>query len=397
MKTIFTNDGLIDLLAVSTFGVNVKTNQNPIGYFGTGLKYAIAVILRNNGKITLYRGKQLLSFTVKSTDIRDKAFNLVCMNGRPLGFTTELGKNWEMWQAFRELYCNTMDENGNVFTSHEFSAAANGKDKTTFVIDSEEMANCYIDRSKIVLLSQPRHATALIELHDGPTNYIYYRNIRVHAGARPYLHTYNLMGKQDLTEDRTLASTWRVDDYIGGLILASADANFIKTCLTAPEGTAERALRLDSGAPSPTFIEVVKSIKKSGNTDFNLHSLRHLHKTEREAATPANINLNSLEAETLAQACYVAKRMGATTLSDYEVLVVESLGEGVLGLAEDGKIFISRTCVDQGASRLAGTIFEEWAHLAHSYYDCSRQFQNYLLDRLTAVTQFVIHSEAEGV
>jgi len=42
----FENDGEIDLRAISQFGINVKTGDSPIGFFGTGLKYALAVLMR---------------------------------------------------------------------------------------------------------------------------------------------------------------------------------------------------------------------------------------------------------------------------------------------------------------------------------------------------------------
>ena len=35
---VFENPGEIDVAAISTFGVSVKETDNPIGFFGTGLK-----------------------------------------------------------------------------------------------------------------------------------------------------------------------------------------------------------------------------------------------------------------------------------------------------------------------------------------------------------------------
>jgi hypothetical protein len=43
---VFENPGEIDAAAIRTFGVSVKEGENPIGFFGTGLKYAIAILLR---------------------------------------------------------------------------------------------------------------------------------------------------------------------------------------------------------------------------------------------------------------------------------------------------------------------------------------------------------------
>ena len=101
---VFQNNGLIDLRAVRTVGLNAKPKtDNPIGEFGTGLKLAIAVILRHGGEVTLYRGNQPYNFGVKYTKFRGEPCELITMNGEELGFTLNYGKNWKPWQAFREL------------------------------------------------------------------------------------------------------------------------------------------------------------------------------------------------------------------------------------------------------------------------------------------------------
>ena len=67
---IFTNPGIIDPRSISTFGVNAKASTNPIGHFGTGLKYAIATILRNDGSITINDKGVYVSFTGSEALVR---------------------------------------------------------------------------------------------------------------------------------------------------------------------------------------------------------------------------------------------------------------------------------------------------------------------------------------
>ena len=59
-KIIFRNKGVIDPKSIVTFGVSSKTGSNSIGFFGTGLKYAIAILLRNKCSFTVYAGKKPL-------------------------------------------------------------------------------------------------------------------------------------------------------------------------------------------------------------------------------------------------------------------------------------------------------------------------------------------------
>ena len=46
MTVSFITPGQIDLENVFTFGISAKESDNPIGFFGTGLKFAIATLLR---------------------------------------------------------------------------------------------------------------------------------------------------------------------------------------------------------------------------------------------------------------------------------------------------------------------------------------------------------------
>jgi hypothetical protein len=60
-----TNAGLIPMEAVTTMGVSAKEGENPIGFFGTGLKYAIASLLRTSHKITIWRGLDRYDFATE--------------------------------------------------------------------------------------------------------------------------------------------------------------------------------------------------------------------------------------------------------------------------------------------------------------------------------------------
>ena len=50
----FQNNGEIDIRAVTTIEINAKEGDNPIGYFGSDLKYTINVILRSSSTITIW-------------------------------------------------------------------------------------------------------------------------------------------------------------------------------------------------------------------------------------------------------------------------------------------------------------------------------------------------------
>ena len=72
MTTSFYNKSELPLECINTFGVSVKDNEHPIGYFGTGLKYAIAVLLRNGCTIDIFINDKPNKFEARKDTIRGK-------------------------------------------------------------------------------------------------------------------------------------------------------------------------------------------------------------------------------------------------------------------------------------------------------------------------------------
>ena len=74
-QVVFKTQGSLDLRAVTTFGINSKPNsQSPIGFFGTGLKYAIAVLVRSGAGITIISDGKKHTFNLIQDTFRDKEF-----------------------------------------------------------------------------------------------------------------------------------------------------------------------------------------------------------------------------------------------------------------------------------------------------------------------------------
>ena len=79
-SVVFQNPGVIDAVSITTFGVSSKNDKSTaIGFFGTGLKYAIAVILRTGGNITIYSGDSVYDFSVQRQKVRNDEFDFIYM------------------------------------------------------------------------------------------------------------------------------------------------------------------------------------------------------------------------------------------------------------------------------------------------------------------------------
>lgn len=264
---VFQNPGLIPEAALTTMGVSAKVIDNPIGQFGTGIKYAIAIILRHGGKVTIYRGKKALEFGIKSQTIRDKDFKIVTMNGKPLGFTDQVGLNWQPWMAYRELYSNCKDEGGTI-QQFVHSGEELGKVKETWiVVEWPEIEKIHEDRHTIILSTDPSYTLDKVEVHPGlDSSHLYYKRIRVMDLTPQAKYTYSLSGHQTLTEDRTLMYPYMVPGIIARSIIKSTNKNFLRSVLDTEsvDGRYESKLNYElvrDETPSVDFLEVAEELK----------------------------------------------------------------------------------------------------------------------------------------
>jgi len=74
MTIYFCNAEPIDLNAIALMGVSVKIGSSPIGYFGTGLKFSIATLLRTGHEVKLIRNGEVIPFAVDQETVRGELF-----------------------------------------------------------------------------------------------------------------------------------------------------------------------------------------------------------------------------------------------------------------------------------------------------------------------------------
>lgn len=272
--------GKLDLRSITTFGLNSKPNtSNPIGYFGTGLKYAIAVLLRNRIPIEIIIDGRLWTFEVAPSDFRGKKVEEIFLvrhkkflpsTSVKLPFTTELGKNWKLWQAFREIHSNTLDEKGVTTLGSPSAYQQIYKPKhTVIIVKGQEYVEEYLSRDKTFLpegLSM-RTGSDSIQVFDAPSEHVYYRGIRImdlKEEERSTL-TYNILSSLELTEDRTIKDEWDVRYRIQNYLASTESKEIVSKAITAPEQSFERRLSFNYAPKSATFMEVVTEQKNAEN------------------------------------------------------------------------------------------------------------------------------------
>jgi len=105
------NDGEIEVNSFELIGASTKRgDEGKIGFFGSGLKYSIAYMMRNNISFKVFSGANELKFTTVKESFRNSSFDRICINGKETSYTITMGPTWtEDWFVLREIYCNALD------------------------------------------------------------------------------------------------------------------------------------------------------------------------------------------------------------------------------------------------------------------------------------------------
>jgi len=393
---VFKNPGEIDILSISSFGVSVKEGDSPIGFFGTGLKYAIAVLLRNDHEVTVHSGKDEIRFMLQRKEVRGKEFDFIAMavNDQPpqqLGFTTELGKTWEMWMAYREIACNCKDEGG--IASQEVAAPYARAGETHVIVRGGEFAKVHQQRHEFILEDAVWMHDGDVEIRNRPGAAFYYRGIKVQGLPRRGIYTYNNTGKMDLTEDRTLKYQWEPEYIIRQIIMRSNDEHFIRRCVTGHKDTLEGGMDYHgySIAPSPMFLKTIGECQAECLTNLNETALRVWKDNTKQDIAPEEIGLTKVQLMSLNKALDFCGKIGFPIRDAYPIKFCASLGEGTLGMAYNGTIYIAERVFHLGGTKqLASALIEEYLHLRHGWEDMTRPLQNFLFEKMVSLGEELV-------
>jgi len=285
-SVVFSTPGLIPIEAFTTFGLHAKPNSdNPLGFFGTGLKYAIAVCLRMGQEVVIWRGKDKYTFYLKRGDFRGKevervrmkletftVIDVICRKAtyHDLPFTTDLGKTWELWQAFREFETNTRDEGGKTFIFEEQYFRMTSPELTCIVVTGQKFVDEFHDMGRNFLKdgASQRTSSDRIQVLDRPSKHIYYRGMRIMDLKEEARYTYNFLMHVDLTEDRTAKYPSLLEGEIADAIKSSQDPAFIDQ--TVPHRTYGGRAYYEHSIPyrhsyvaaSPAFMDAARVAKQ---------------------------------------------------------------------------------------------------------------------------------------
>ena len=214
-----TNEGLIDHMSLHLIGASTKRNDSSkIGFFGSGLKYAIALMLREEIPFEIWSGEKKIPVTKRKVDFRGETFERIYIGGKPTSFTTDMGPDWKPWYAIREILCNAIDE-GN----HKVDIVGEKKpcEGTTSIFIhatpkiEEVLKNWHLyfaDARK-----DEEHKEALFRCLKGNEEkmFLYRKGIRVYEEYTPCLYHYDFPNFK-INESRVVSSTYDCNEKIVG-------------------------------------------------------------------------------------------------------------------------------------------------------------------------------------
>lgn len=384
MPISFVNPGEADLRALLTMGLNAKESENPIGYFGTGFKYGLATALRLGCKVHLHVGTHKHEFTTRTETVRGQEFDFIYIDGEPLHITTALGRTWEAWKAYREFYCNALDEGGETVVGW----AQPRKDWTTLTVVGDPFEKVYNDRDLYFIdkKKSPMHSYDGVEIYDLPTpGRFFYKGIYIGQFSRSgeALWSYNFLTHIDLSEDREVRSESDLGYRLGDVLVTLTNPTHIERFLRAKASMEHtRGVYSSYDDWSDEFMEFVSNWMRTQPMlvpDVIASNWRRKTNFVEEIET---FELSPVQQQMYARAKTIVEELGESV--EFPVQFAVSLGAGALGLARHRPkdIYIAQEAFALGTKVVASTLYEEVIHLRYGIADNTRQMQEKLLNKI---------------
>ena len=407
--------------AFKLLGACTKREDNSkIGYFGSGLKYAMAVFMRDGINLRVFAGdKEVVLGTVTET-FRDQTFNVITVDGEKTSLTTGMGVDWKIWQAIREIYCNALDEEDCLLQLG--SETPHGEaGKTAFyleVVDESpiaeviEMWDKFFSSNLTPLVTQGENK--VFEKMD-PDFTLYRRGIRCYESSYKSLYNYDIYDIS-INESRLVNYGWQVGERIANLLAMSATSDMIISLIDLFNQTpdyidkhieANCPWTFGQGVFNTNWRNAVEGkvcipyeqagyVKRKPNIDYIVLPLRLIKELKLQfgevvvnalAARITGSNWVQIEPDqrTAFLLTECKKFFNDVNLPvKHDIIVAKFEDKQVLGLAstKNQYIVLSERCMDMGRKTIVCTILEEWSHLESGMSDETRGFQDFLIGQI---------------
>lgn len=402
------NKGILDPKALSLVGASTKReDEKTIGQFGSGNKFALAYLLRNDYETSIYAGKDEIPVKLIEEKFRDKPFKVLNIAGNDTSITTEMGKDWELWQAIREIYCNALDEGeASIELTNKVEPE---EDETHFYIKADDEVrefvsnfSSYFSETKRVLF-ECKYGKILEKDHEEKAC-IYRKGVKCFITKKKSAYDYDF-NSIEINESRIVEYNWHIPEKLWKILKQCDDREIILKILKASghddyieSELGDNIASIYSSNMSDGFKNVVKSTNLAPKEYAGMlpeeDQLNHImipykvfkqvqeHLDEENTHRKFNITNNALYREiemkplweqTLRQVYDFLDEVGYNI--PYDVKAVKFNKKNTLGSIKGEQILIADVCFERGMNEVLNTMIEEYIHIKHGVQDETRGMQ----------------------
>ena len=412
------NKGEIDVNALVLMGGSTKRDSTTaIGFFGSGNKYALALLLKSEIDVKIFSGEKEITLATEDVTFRDKSFKKILVNGKETSLTTDMGPQWDTWMAIREFVSNAIDEGtNNIIPSIDNVSPKEGYTRIYIEIVPEiknviDNWNLYFSFDRTDALVDKDNKRIYPNICENERRILYRKGIRCYAEGISLFH-YDLPDFR-INESRIIDQMWHAREIITKFVVCHATkaiaeyilvnafskGNYLETALDYNsdcyssevlnkewrEAIGDRIIcnknvggfYIDKLSKNPHYL-VSKQLASKIKKDFpNVIVLgvgedNETFSEELEEVSPKMKYQLKKAIETLTEMQY--------TIS-YPVKIVKFSDNDILGQAKNKTILLSDKLFDKGIREIVLTIIEEQEHLDSGYKDTTREFQDHLFNK----------------
>lgn len=407
------NNGEIDEKAFTLIGASSKREDaSKIGFFGSGLKYAIAVLLKNEIDFKVFSGLKEIKITKEIEKFRGQKFEVICINGNKTNYTIDMGPKWEPWYAIREIFCNAIDEGGNKEIEPVLEIEKK-KGITNFYVEyNEKLKHLFENWNEYFSYKRDDKVADIgvgTKIYSGGKKLICYRKgVQCYEKDKKCLFHYD-SSLFNINESRVTESEWDLNTEIAKVIAASNNISVINMILERIADTVEEDFNWYLCYQfSDAWLEAIDDrilIPREFGGYFSEYVGRKsilipkrlveaLKKYFGDKVKTKGINIDDEDLVILEQTDkqkeLIKDALNFLTVAGIGIeypIYVTKLNEGQIGEARRGKIYLSERLFDFGRKEVVSTILEEYMHIQTKYVDKTREFQNHLVNTIVTLLE----------
>jgi len=408
----FSNTGEVPVNAFKLLGASSKRNDSTkIGYFGTGLKYALAVLLREGIDFKVFSGNDEIKIGTRKSKFLDQIVTVITVNGEKTSITIEAGINWETWFAIREIYSNNLDENG---TMKLVTSVSPESGSTKIYIERNEKLKDLIDNwsqyfSNTRSILSEHNGNTLLQKNNIDSLTVFRMGIRAYTNRTQSVFDYDTR-TLSINESRVAEHDYEARQRCAEILATCDNLEAINHFLHSGAHNIEKDSNFwnyifdDSfGEFSETWYEALKDKRIVPQEYGGFYGVtpssvvlpetlcKHLYNQFKDRLT---IMGSSKEAYIIIDKRVDFMQPAMTRLASVgfthpleDIKLAKFKDNDVQGLAdtENGLILLSEALEGMNDDQRTAILFEEIAHTKSGYSDNTRAFQDYIISLAVAL------------